>query len=61
MPAVVGVRMMTKIYRAGTLKRIRRTDAQLEQLDAQIIAVLKEDHPQSVRHVFYRMTDPRLP
>ena len=56
-----GVRMMTKIYRAGTLKRIRRTDAQLEQLDAQIIAVLKEDHPQSVRHVFYRMTDPRLP
>lgn len=51
---------MTKIYRAGTLKRIRRTDVQLEQLDAQIIAVLKEDHPQSVRHVFYRMTDPRL-
>ena len=47
-------------YRAGTLKRIRRTDAQLEQLDAQIIAVLREDHPQSVRHVFYRMTDPRL-
>jgi hypothetical protein len=53
--------MMTKTYRAGTLKRIRRTDAQLEQLDAQIVAVLKEDHPQSVRHVFYRMTDPRLP
>jgi hypothetical protein len=23
--------------------------------------VLTEDHPQSVRHVFYRMTDPRLP
>lgn len=52
--------MVTEIYRA-TLKRIRRTDAQLEQLDAQIIAILKEDHPQSVRHVFYRMTDPRLP
>lgn len=33
----------------------------MEQLDAQIIAVLREDHPQSVRHVFYRMTDPRLP
>ena len=29
-------------------------------LDAQIMAVLREDHPQSVRHVFYRMTDPRL-
>lgn len=25
------------------------------------MAVLEEDHPQSVRHVFYRMTDPRLP
>ena len=23
--------------------------------------ILREDHPQSVRHVFYRMTDPRLP
>lgn len=29
-------------------------------MDAQIIEVLREDHPQSVRHVFYRMTDPRL-
>jgi hypothetical protein len=48
-------------YRAGTLKRGRRTNGQLEQLDQQIIDVLKNDHPQSVRHVFYRMTDPRLP
>jgi hypothetical protein len=51
-----------KVYRASTLKtRIRRTATQQDQLDAQIIAVLREDHPQSVRHVFYRMTDPRLP
>ena len=50
-----------KSYRASTLKRIRRTYDQLEQLDQQIIEVLQEDHPQSVRHVFYRMTDPRLP
>lgn len=49
------------VYRAGTLKRTRRTNAQLDQLDSQIIEVLKEDHPQSVRHIFYRMTDPRLP
>ena len=49
------------VYRAGTLKRIRRTNEQMEQLDQQIIDVLEEDHPQSVRHVFYRMTDPRLP
>jgi len=49
-------------YRAGTIKkRSRRTKAQIEQLDAQILDVLDEDHPQSVRHVFYMMTDPRLP
>ncbi|SKA11077.1 hypothetical protein [Consotaella salsifontis] len=48
------------IYRAGTVKRERRTNARIEQLDNQILAVLREDHPQSVRHVFYRMTDPRL-
>ncbi len=48
-------------YRAGTIKRERRTAARLEQLDEQILDVLREDHPQSVRHVFYRMTDPRLP
>jgi hypothetical protein len=49
------------VYRASTLKRERRTKEQLAQLDAQISAVLRADHPQSVRHVFYRMTDPRLP
>jgi hypothetical protein len=42
-------------------KRTRRGNDRLAQLDDQIIAVLIEDHPQSVRHVFYRMTDPRLP
>lgn len=52
---------MNKIYRAGTLKRERRTAAAIDQLDQQIIDVLAEDHPQSVRHVFYRMTNPRLP
>ncbi|MFZ1852565.1 MAG: hypothetical protein WAU15_10185 [Nitrosomonas sp.] len=48
-------------YRASTLKRSRRTNSQLNQLDNQIIEVLRKDHPQSVRHIFYRMTDPRLP
>ena len=47
-------------YRASTIKRDRRTKDRLEQLDEQIMSVLREDHPQSVRHVFYRMTDPRL-
>ena len=41
--------------------RRRRTKAAMEQLAAQILEVLAEDHPQSCRHVFYRMTDPRLP
>ena len=50
----------TTIYRTRTIKRERRTKGRVEQLDDQIIAVLVEDHPQSVRHVFYRMTDPRL-
>lgn len=49
------------VYRTGTIKRERRTNARIEQLDEQILAVLREDHPQSVRHVFYRMTNPRLP
>lgn len=52
---------MKPTYRASTLKRERRSNAELLQLDEQIMAVLREDHPQSVRHVFYRMTDPRLP
>ncbi|OWJ74616.1 hypothetical protein [Haematobacter genomosp. 1] len=53
--------MTGAVYRTRTIKRERRTAAAVEQLDNQIIGVLAEDHPQSVRHVFYRMTDPRLP
>ena len=48
-------------YVAGTIKRRRRTNAEVGELDSQIMAVLIEDHPLSIRHVFYRMTDPRLP
>ncbi len=42
-------------------ERRRRTKAQIAQLRRQMYEVLEQDHPQSVRHVFYRMTDPRLP
>src|SRR3954452_22630165 len=49
------------IYQACPIKRRRRTKAQVQQLERQIIDVLADDHPQSVRHVFYRMTNPRLP
>lgn len=52
---------MSGVYRARTIKRQRRTRAEVDQLDAQIVDVLTQDHPQSVRHIFYRMTDPRLP
>jgi hypothetical protein len=48
-------------YRTSTIKRERRSAARIQQLDGQIVAVLREDHPQSCRHVFYRMTNPRLP
>jgi len=44
----------------STTKRRRSTKAEQATLDDQILAVLREDHPQSVRHVYYRMTDPRL-
>src|SRR5262249_4194484 len=50
-----------EVLSGGPDKRRRRTKAQVAQLDAQIIEVLTEDHPQSCRHVYYRMTDPRLP
>jgi hypothetical protein len=52
---------VTRVYRTRTIKRERRTRERIEQLDSQIMEVLTADHPQSVRHVFYRMTDPRLP
>jgi hypothetical protein len=49
------------VYRARPIRSERRTRAQIEQLDRQILEVLRSDRPQSVRHLFYRMTDPRLP
>lgn len=48
------------VYRGGTIKRERRSNSRLAKLDEQIIAEVRADHPQSVRHVFYRMTNPRL-
>jgi hypothetical protein len=46
---------------ASPIRRRRRTGSQIDQLERQIIEILEEDHPQSVRHVFYGLTDPRLP
>ena len=33
----------------------------LLQIARQILAILTEYHPQSVRHIFYRLLDPTLP
>src|SRR3954453_3337930 len=52
---------VSPVYRTRTIKRDRRTAARVEQLDRQILDVLREDHSQSTRHCFYRLTDPRLP
>jgi hypothetical protein len=51
---------MTAFYKASSISRKRRTDAEICILEAQIYRALEQDHLQSVRHVFYRMTDPRL-
>ena len=42
------------------MAKTRRTREQIAQLESQIVSVLRTTHPLSVRHVFYRMTDPRL-
>lgn len=39
----------------------RWPDARLKALESVILDVLREDWPQSLRHVFYRCVDPRLP
>ena len=39
-----------------SLKRTRRTKAEMNAIRDAIFAELKETHPQTVRHVFYRMT-----
>src|SRR5262245_42691226 len=51
---------MTKLYQPRHIKRLRRTADQVAILEEQILDGLLEDHPQSIRHVFYRMTNPRL-
>ena len=40
--------------------RARRTRERIAQLEDQIFTVCAQDRPLSVRHIFYRMTDPTL-
>jgi hypothetical protein len=44
-----------QVYRTSPIKRERRTRAQLADLDAAIIGVCEDDHPMTVRGVFYRV------
>jgi hypothetical protein len=45
----------TRSYRACPIKRDRRTKAEIDDIKAAIVAVLKGDHPMTVRQVFYRL------
>ena len=38
------------------LKRTRRTKAEMDVIRDAIFSELEETHPQTVRHVFYRLT-----
>ena len=51
----------SRVYEAGPIKRRRRTRAQIEQLERQIVEIVARDRPVSIRNVFYQLTDPRLP
>jgi hypothetical protein len=42
-------------YRACSIKRDRRTKAEIDDIKAAIVAALKGDHPMTVRQVFYRL------
>ena len=46
---------MSAAYGTSALRRSRRTTAELDQLHAAILTVCEEDHPLSVRGVFYRV------
>ena len=46
---------MTAVYGTSVLKRSRRTNAELHELDKAILTVCVEDHPLTVRGVFYRV------
>jgi hypothetical protein len=46
---------VTAAYRTSPLKRVRRTKAEINELHDAILAVCDQDHPLSVRGVFYRV------
>jgi hypothetical protein len=49
------VAAVTDVYGTSALKRSRRTQVELDELDLAICTVCTEDHPLTVRGVFYRV------
>lgn len=43
------------VYRARSIKRHRRTKAEIEAIKKVIVAVVHQEHPMTVRQVFYRL------
>jgi hypothetical protein len=54
MAEAVGMSAPAKVYRPRALKRFRRTKAELAAIRCAVREILRGDHPQSVRHVYYR-------
>lgn len=46
---------MTAVYATSPVKRRRRTNAELAEVDAAIIAAVEMEHPVTLRGVFYRV------
>lgn len=42
-------------YGASAIKRRRRTDAIIEAIEDEIVRIVSDDHPMTLRHVFYRL------
>jgi hypothetical protein len=54
-PENLGRRPPRSSYRAYSIKLDRRTKAEIDDIKAAIVAILKADHPMTVRQVFYRL------
>ena len=47
--------MTRQIYRAGSIKRPRRTKDDIEAIRGAIKEVLEADHPQNIRQIYYAL------
>ena len=47
--------MRQRSYRARSIKRVRRTAGEIETIRSAMLDLLQDDHPMTVRQVFYQM------